>query len=219
MRRYRRFRKSQALSSSVLTGMTASSSTVSLQYTELSFARPTAQTFTDGYNSPAPDCETRHPCQPNAMNDFKDVRLLPEEKLDALRHLDEFRFWYSLDDQRRCHRCHRVLTGRQILVLKPTGRRGQMRLQCPTEGCVSNSSEWAYIDPVHAASQKTPSARLQGTPRRTQDASERGKKTRHKDTRSQGALRRFAALRAALLQRSKSALLSTIPPAPDPIGP
>jgi hypothetical protein len=150
------------------------------------------------------------------MNDLLPLKLLPEDKLDALRYLDEFRFWYSLDDQRRCQRCHRVLTGKQIEVLEPQGTRGRMLLRCPTSGCDSNSSEWVYIDPIHAASQKTPSAGLQ---RLNSNALERGKKVRKKRTRSQVAPRRFAALRAALLQRSKSALLSTIPPAPDPIGP
>jgi hypothetical protein len=155
-------------------------------------------------------------CQRNVMNNSLPLELVPEDKLDALRYLDEFRFWYSLDDQRRCQRCHRVLTGNQIEVLELHGTRGRMQLRCPTVGCDSTSSEWIYVDPIHAASQKTPSAGLQ---RLKLNAVARGKKIGKKRTRSQVAPRRFAALRAALLQRSKSALLSTIPPAPDPTGP
>jgi hypothetical protein len=75
------------------------------------------------------------------------VRLLPEEKLDLLRYLDEFHFWHSLDDRRLCKRCQKQITGRQIEVMKGSG----LRLQCPTEGCESTSAEWIYEDPVSAA--------------------------------------------------------------------
>jgi hypothetical protein len=83
------------------------------------------------------------------------MTLSPEDKLDVLRYLDEFHFWHSVDDKRFCKRCGRLLTGRQILVMQFQGRRGRMRLQCPTLGCVSTPSEWVYADPVRAASLKT----------------------------------------------------------------
>jgi hypothetical protein len=82
------------------------------------------------------------------------TRLSSEDKLDLLRYLDEFHFWHSIDDKRFCKRCGRSITGRQILVMELQGRRGQMRLQCPTVGCVSTPSEWVYADPVQAASLK-----------------------------------------------------------------
>jgi hypothetical protein len=80
------------------------------------------------------------------------LTLSPEDKLDVLQFLDEFRFWQSLDDERRCSRCHQIITGRQILVLERGAMRGQMRLQCPTPGCVSAPSDWVYLDPVRIAS-------------------------------------------------------------------
>jgi hypothetical protein len=80
-------------------------------------------------------------------------RLPPEEKLDLLRTLDEFRFWYSLDDRRRCQRCHRSITGRQVEII-PIGA-GKARLQCPTENCLSSPGEWSYADPVSVAKQLT----------------------------------------------------------------
>ena len=77
--------------------------------------------------------------------------LTPEDKLDLLRYLDEFHYWHSLDDERRCKRCGRSITGRQILVIERQGTRGKLRLQCPTVGCVSTPSDWVYTDPVLAA--------------------------------------------------------------------
>src|SRR4051812_15166250 len=83
------------------------------------------------------------------------MTLSPDDKLDVLRYLDEFHFWHSVDDKRFCKRCGRLITGRQILVMQLRGRRGRMRLQCPTVGCVSTPSEWVYADPVGAAGLKT----------------------------------------------------------------
>ena len=79
------------------------------------------------------------------------LHLTPEDKLDLLRYLDEFHYWHSLDDERRCKRCSRLITGRQILVLERPGTRGKLRLQCPTVACVSTPSDWVYADPVLAA--------------------------------------------------------------------
>jgi hypothetical protein len=77
--------------------------------------------------------------------------LAPEDKLDLLRYLDEFHYWHSLDDRRICKRCGRTITGRQILVKSLQGRRGKLRLQCPSAGCVSTPGNWAYANPVEAA--------------------------------------------------------------------
>ena len=92
--------------------------------------------------------------QHELMSASTPLALLPEDKLDVLSYLDEFHFWYSLDDKRFCKRCGRSITGRQILVMELQGRRGQLRLQCPTVGCVSTASEWVYADPASAASLK-----------------------------------------------------------------
>jgi hypothetical protein len=86
------------------------------------------------------------------------LALSSDDKLDALRHVDEFRFWHSLDDERWCKRCQETITGRQILVLERSGTRGGMRLQCPTPGCASAPSEWIYVNPVSFAALETRSA-------------------------------------------------------------
>jgi hypothetical protein len=86
------------------------------------------------------------------------LTLSPDDKLDILRDLDEFRFWRSLDDERRCTRCHEIITGRQVLVLERPGTRGRMRLQCPTPACASAASEWVYLDPVLIAAFKNAAA-------------------------------------------------------------
>ena len=83
------------------------------------------------------------------------LQLSAEEKLDALRYLDEFRFWHSLDDRRRCKRCHQEITGRQLLIFERYGTRGGMRLHCPTPGCRSSPNEWVYADPVLAGRLKS----------------------------------------------------------------
>lgn len=85
------------------------------------------------------------------MSGSTPLQLAPEDKLDLLRYLDEFHYWHSLDDERRCKRCHRIITGRQILIMKIPETRANLRLQCPTVGCLSTPSEWVYADPVFAA--------------------------------------------------------------------
>jgi hypothetical protein len=79
------------------------------------------------------------------------LQLNAEDKLDLLRYLDEFHYWHSLDDKRRCKRCSRTITGRQIVVFELQGTRGRLRLQCPTVACVSTPSDWVYADPILAA--------------------------------------------------------------------
>ena len=85
------------------------------------------------------------------MSASTSLQLSPEDKLDILRYLDEFHFWHSLDDERRCQRCGKSITGRQIMIIELKGTRGKMRLQCPTAGCLSSPSEWVYANPVLAA--------------------------------------------------------------------
>lgn len=75
----------------------------------------------------------------------------PDDKLDLLRRLDEFHFWHSLDDRRFCQRCQHSITGWQVRVIKVNEARGTLRLQCPTEDCVSTPSQWIYADPILAA--------------------------------------------------------------------
>jgi len=65
------------------------------------------------------------------------------EKLDALRHLDAFRSWRSLDDERRCLSCGHMINGREIRLVGGTPETGELRAMCPTENCKSMPLDWA----------------------------------------------------------------------------
>ncbi len=65
-----------------------------------------------------------------------------DQKLEALRRLDQFRRWRSLDERRYCLVCGKVITGRQIQVAGGTHSNGPMKLSCPTEGCNSIPMDW-----------------------------------------------------------------------------
>ncbi len=68
---------------------------------------------------------------------------LPDgDKLKALRRLDQFRPWHSLDEKRYCLVCGKILTGRQIQVMGGTRGNGPLRLSCPTEHCHSIPMDW-----------------------------------------------------------------------------
>ena len=66
-------------------------------------------------------------------------------RLDALRRLDQFREWRSLDDKRYCLFCGKIITGRQIEVPNGTHGNGQSRLSCPTERCNSIPMDWVLV--------------------------------------------------------------------------
>ena len=70
------------------------------------------------------------------------VSLPDTDKLGALRRLDQFREWRSLDDKRFCLVCGKIITGRQIEVAGGTHRNGPQRLSCPTERCNSIPMDW-----------------------------------------------------------------------------
>ena len=99
--------------------------------------------------------ELRTACEAGAVRASTPLQLAPEDKLDLLRYLDEFHYWHSLDDERRCKRCSRIITGRQILVIERQGTRGKLHLQCPTVACISTPSDWVYADPILAAKLRT----------------------------------------------------------------
>ena len=132
-----------------------------------SFHRGTAENSTDTCGSLRSDCEPRTLRPALGMHVSHTLMLSPEDKLDALQFLDEFRFWRSLDDERRCTRCHETITGRRILVIERHGTRGRLRLQCPTPGCASSPSEWVYANPILFATSKVRSPRSQGSSERT----------------------------------------------------
>lgn len=64
------------------------------------------------------------------------------EQLEALRQLDQFRQWHSLDEKRYCLVCGELVTGRQIQVAGGTRGDGPLRLHCPTVGCNSIPMDW-----------------------------------------------------------------------------
>lgn len=72
-----------------------------------------------------------------------------DEKLSALQEADPFRKWYSLDDQRVCVLCDRVIRGGMVDVWQD--EKGVYRLHCPTPGCSSSPRDWFF----HGAT-KTP---------------------------------------------------------------
>jgi hypothetical protein len=64
------------------------------------------------------------------------------DKLAALRRLDQFRQWRSLDEKRYCLVCGKIITGRQIQVAGATRGDGPLRLGCPTAECNSIPMDW-----------------------------------------------------------------------------
>jgi hypothetical protein len=62
--------------------------------------------------------------------------------LDALRRLDQFREWRSLDEKRYCLVCGKIITGRQVQVAGGTRGNGALRVSCPTERCNSIPMDW-----------------------------------------------------------------------------
>ena len=71
--------------------------------------------------------------------------LADANKLDALQRLDHFREWRSLDDQRYCLVCGKIITGRQIQVAGSTRGNGPLQLSCPTERCNSIPMDWVLL--------------------------------------------------------------------------
>ena len=70
------------------------------------------------------------------------VTLSDADQLDALRRLDQFRQWPSLDEERYCLVCGKIITGRQIEVAGATRGNEPLRLNCPTERCNSIPMDW-----------------------------------------------------------------------------
>jgi hypothetical protein len=84
------------------------------------------------------------------------VAISDSDKLEALRRLDQFREWRSLDDKRYCLVCGKIITGRQIQVAGDTRGDGLERLNCPTERCNSIPMDWALpTDEILAVAETT----------------------------------------------------------------
>lgn len=70
------------------------------------------------------------------------MKLSDADKLDALRRLDQFRQWRSLEEKRYCLVCGKIITGQQIQVAGATRGNGALRVSCPTECCNSIPMDW-----------------------------------------------------------------------------
>ncbi len=74
-----------------------------------------------------------------------------QEKLAALREVDLYRQWHSLDEERRCLECGLPITGRQIQIVLYADGSGPLRGQCPTSKCSSIPMDWSLprdADPI-----------------------------------------------------------------------
>jgi hypothetical protein len=87
------------------------------------------------------------------------ISLSDSDKLDALRRLDQFREWHSLDDKRFCLVCGKIINGRQIQLAGGTRGNGLLRLSCPTERCDSIPMDWVL--PTDEILARTETASLQ----------------------------------------------------------
>jgi hypothetical protein len=99
--------------------------------------------FTDKRIHRTPDCvSTRHRDKCFLVTLSPQIALSDSDKLDALRRLDQFRQWHSLDDKRFCLVCGKIITGRQIQITGDIRGDGSLRLSCPTEQCNSIPMDW-----------------------------------------------------------------------------
>ena len=67
----------------------------------------------------------------------------PGERLEILRAGDKLRTWSSLDDERICMLCQRILNGWQIQILRD--QRGRYLLKCPTPDCAAFAAHWRHV--------------------------------------------------------------------------
>ena len=69
-------------------------------------------------------------------------RLGLQDKLVVLQESDSYRKWNSLDDQRVCVLCEKLISGRMIEVWQD--EIGTFLLHCPTPGCPGTPRDWFY---------------------------------------------------------------------------
>src|SRR5213596_2690983 len=103
----------------------------------------TDRILTDTRIHRAPDCAItcrEHICLIVALS--PPIALSDADKLDALRRLDQFRQWGSLDEKRYCLVCGKIITCQQIQVAGGTRGNGPLRLSCPTVRCNSIPMDW-----------------------------------------------------------------------------
>ena len=78
----------------------------------------------------------------NVFSPSQPIRPDAEDKLAALRRLDQSRAWNTLDDQLYCTSCKSIISGRQIAVVGGTNGLRALHLKCSTPGCLSAPADW-----------------------------------------------------------------------------
>ena len=89
------------------------------------------------------------------------LELSAAKKLNALREVDIFHRWDSLDEKRFCRRCGQTFSGHAIKVFRGRRNGGRYRLECPTEGCPSVPIEW-IVPEAETARQRAPAEQAHG---------------------------------------------------------
>jgi hypothetical protein len=72
----------------------------------------------------------------------KPIQLAAEDKLAALRRIDNSRPWNCLDDRVYCTICKNVISARQIEIVGGTNGLRALHIKCSTPGCVSTPADW-----------------------------------------------------------------------------
>jgi hypothetical protein len=75
----------------------------------------------------------------------------PAERLSILQRIDTYRRWHSLEDERICMRCRRVISGRDVCISEDGA--GHHELRCPSDGCDATPEDWFYHGSGHAPRQ------------------------------------------------------------------
>ncbi|MDQ3198380.1 MAG: hypothetical protein M3Q46_04210 [Verrucomicrobiota bacterium] len=97
------------------------------------------------------------------------LNLSVARRLRALRELDVFHPWNSIDERRFCRRCGQPITGRQILVCSGSRDRRPARLECPTGGCLAVPLDWIIPDEAANESLAADLARSVPVPKRMEN--------------------------------------------------
>jgi hypothetical protein len=88
--------------------------------------------------------------------ELKALDLSLEERLQALRRLDIFHPWESVDERRLCRRCREIINGRQIKIWSDRPGGEPAHLECPSKGCLAVPLEWIMLDSPAEQTQELP---------------------------------------------------------------
>ncbi len=104
---------------------------------------PGPSQFDEAKGAPVCSCKSQQNLPPSAVCFLPRSRSdRAQDKLSALRRLDQSRAWNSLDDQLYCTICKSLISGRQIEVVGGTNGLRALHLKCSTPGCFSTPADW-----------------------------------------------------------------------------